>query len=217
MSGRRWDNIIFDLDGTLVDSLPGIEASARHAVGKCLPGISLPQLRELIGPPIRTIFSRLWPERDRSEIDAIVAAFRQHYDSEGCLLSRLYPGVPETLGQLRDAGLTMFVLTNKLSLSAGIILENAGIRPFFSEVMSPDSAEPPYSVKSEGAALLQARHHLVPERTILMGDGMDDMEAAAACGFVFLAAVYGYGRANRDRAPGILFAQTFSEIARLML
>lgn len=217
MSGRRWDNIIFDLDGTLVDSLPGIEASARYAVEKCLPGISLPQIRELIGPPIRTIFARLWPERNHEEIDAIVAEFRRHYDSEGCLLSRLYPGVPETLSQLRDAGMTMFVLTNKLSLSAGIILENAGIRRFFLDVMSPDSAEPAYIVKSEGALILQARHHLVPERTVLMGDGVDDLEAAAACGFSFLAGVYGYGSANRDRTPGILFAQTFSEIARLML
>lgn len=217
MSGRRWDNIIFDLDGTLVDSLPGIEASARHAVGKCLPGISLPQIRELIGPPIKTIFARLWPERDREEIDALVAEFRRHYDSEGCLLSQLYPGVRDTLSRLRDAGVTMFVLTNKLSLSAGIILENAGIRPFFLDVMFPDSVEPHYGIKSEGAAILQVRHHLVPERTVLMGDGVDDLEAAAACGFIFVAAVYGYGRANRDRAPGILFAQTFSEIERLML
>jgi phosphoglycolate phosphatase len=217
MSGRRCDNIIFDLDGTLVDSLPGIEASARYAVGECLPGIALPEIRELIGPPIRTIFSRLWPERNREEIDATVAAFRRHYDSEGCLLSRLYPKVAETLSHLRDAGMTMFVLTNKLALSAGIILENTGIRPFFSDVMSPDSVEPFYSIKSEGAAILQARHHLVPQRTALMGDGVDDVEAAAVGGFVFVAAVYGYGSANRDRTPGILFAQTFSEIARLML
>lgn len=217
MSRRRWDNIIFDLDGTLIDSLPGIEASARHAVKKCFPGISLPPIQDLIGPPIRTIFGRLWPERDRGEIEALVAAFRQHYDSEGCLLSRLYPGVPETLCYLRDAGMTMFVLTNKLSFSTGIILENAGIKPFFLDVMSPDSAEPPYSVKHEGATILQARHQLVPERTLLMGDGVDDREAAATCRFVFLAAVYGYGRARQGPAPGILFAQTFSEIARLVL
>src|SRR5687768_14671313 len=188
MTGRRWDNIIFDLDGTLVDSLPGIDASARYAVEKCFPGISLPQIRELIGPPIRTIFARLWPERHHEEINALVAEFRRHYDNQGCLLSRLYPGVQETLSHLRDAGVTMFVLTNKLSLSAGIILENARIRQFFLDVMSPDSAEPPYSVKREGATILQARHHLVPKRTLLMGDGVDDLEAAAACGFVFLAA-----------------------------
>jgi phosphoglycolate phosphatase-like HAD superfamily hydrolase len=111
----------------------------------------------------------------------------------------------------------MFVLTNKLARSTGIILENAGIRPFFWDVMSPDSATPPYSVKREGATILQARHHLVPERTLLMGDGVDDLEAAAACGFVFLAAAYGYGSAAQNPAPGIFFAQTFSEIARLML
>jgi phosphoglycolate phosphatase len=217
MKLRRWDNIIFDLDGTLVDSLPGIEASARYAVEKCLPGIPLPGMRALIGPPIRTMFAQLWPERDRVEIEALVAAFRQHYDTEGCLLSQSYPGVHDTLRDLHDAGMAMFVLTNKLSHSADIILEKAGIRQFFSDVMSPDSVEPPYAVKSEGAALLQTRYHLVPGRTLLMGDGVNDLEAAAACGFVFVEAAYGYGNPGQASGRGISPAQTFSEIARLML
>lgn len=217
MTPKRWDSIIFDLDGTLVDSLPGIEASAHYAVEKCLPGISLPQIRGLIGPPIRTMFAQLWPERDRVEIEALVAAFRQHYDTEGCLLSQPYPGVHDTLQDLHNAGVAMFVLTNKLSHSADIILEKAGIRQFFSDVMSPDSVEPPYAIKSEGAALLQTRYHLVPGRTLLMGDGVNDLEAAAACGFAFVEAAYGYGNASQDSAPGTSPVQTFSEIARLML
>jgi phosphoglycolate phosphatase len=217
MKPRRWDNLIFDLDGTLVDSLPGIEASARYAVENCLPGISLPELRGLIGPPIRTMFTQLWPERDRAEIEALVAVFRQHYDTEGCLLSRLYPGVHDTLDDLHDAGMAMFVLTNKLSRSADVILRKTGIRQFFLDVMSPDSAEPPYAVKNEGAAILQIRYQLVPGRTLLMGDGVNDLEAAEACGFVFVAAAYGYGNASQASAPAIPPAQTFSEIARLML
>jgi phosphoglycolate phosphatase len=217
MTPKRWDSIIFDLDGTLVDSLPGIEASARHAVEKCLPGISLPEIRGLIGPPIRTMFAQLWPERDRVEVEALVAAFRQHYDTKGCLLSQPYPGVHDTLYDLHEAGTAMFVLTNKLSHSADIILEKSGIRQFFLDVMSPDSVEPPYSVKSEGAAILQSRYHLVPARTLLMGDGVNDLEAAAACGFVFVEAAYGYGNASQDSAPGTSPVQTFSEIARLML
>lgn len=218
MKNRPWDNVVFDLDGTLVDSLPGIEASAQSAVGQCLPGVSLPPIRELIGPPIRTMFGQLWPERAPAEIEALVTAFRRHYDTEGCLRSEVYPGVRETLAQLQAANVQMFVLTNKLSISAGIILERTGIKSFFSEVMSPDSAEPLYAAKSDGAAILQTRYHLDPTRTILMGDGADDLDAAAACGFAFVVAAYGYGSASRSRSlTGLPVAKTFSEIARLVL
>lgn len=109
----HFESIIFDLDGTLVNSLSGIEASARYAVEKCLPERKLPALRELIGPPIATMLAMLWPDLDQDRLKAVVTAFREHYDVQGCLLSELYPNVAETLDHLRHCGLRLFVLTNK--------------------------------------------------------------------------------------------------------
>src|SRR3712207_7411076 len=55
-----------------------------------------PSMRELIGPPIAKMFETLWPALSAEELKQLVACFREHYDSEGCLLSRLYPGVPRS-------------------------------------------------------------------------------------------------------------------------
>ena len=214
---RRFDNVIFDLDGTLIDSIAGIEVSARHAVARCLPGLTVPDLRRLIGPPIRTMLATLWPERPAAEIDTVVAAFREHYDSSGCLHSAPYPGVRETLVGFRNAGITMFVLTNKLSKSAHLILEQAGLSSLFRTVMSPDSVQPPYRKKRDGAVLLRDRFELDPARSAMVGDGLDDLEAAGACGFTFLAVSYGYGSAAEAAPHGLPVAHSFSDIARLLL
>ena len=214
----RYGNIIFDLDGTLVDSLAGIEASSRHAVNQCFPAKSLPPMRELIGPPIAKMFARLWPELNASELETLVASFRQHYNAEGCFLSELYPGVRETLRTLQEYGATMFVLTNKPRHATGLILEHLRVLSCFTALVSPDSQEPAFTAKREGAKLLREKYDLDPAATVLVGDGRDDAEAAEASGFSFLIAAYGYGSAAREahgmHTPAV---KTFPSILEVVL
>lgn len=214
----RYPNIIFDLDGTLVDSLPGIETSASYALRSCFPDRTLPPMRDVIGPPIRTMFARLFPAFSEHDLDGIVAAFRQHYDTAGCLRSVVYPEVERTLAELRRAGATMFVLTNKPAAATRSILVKHRLEIFFAAVLSPDSAAAPFTRKAQGAEDLRARFRLEPASTILVGDGVDDCEAATQSGFAFAIAGYGYGSATRElsgqRWP---IAETFSEIPQLVL
>ncbi|HEV3410515.1 MAG TPA: HAD hydrolase-like protein, partial [Chthoniobacterales bacterium] len=162
----RFRNLIFDLDGTLVDSLGGIEASARHAAGTCLPARELPSMRELIGPPIAKMFETLWPELPPDELKRLVGCFREHYDTEGCLLSQLYPGVRETLAALKEKEAVLFVLTNKPRYASRMILEHLGIWPYFTDLVSPDSREPAFRAKREGAQYLQKKYGLEPAATL---------------------------------------------------
>lgn len=194
----RFENVVFDLDGTLVDSLAGIEASSRHAVGLCMPELVLPPMRGLVGPPIAKMFEALWPELSAAEIKRVVAAFREHYDAEGCLLSQLYPGVEKTLRELHSRGAKLFVLTNKPLQASRLILQHRDVLPLFRDVVSPDVQAPALATKSDGAKLLQAKHKLDASKTVIVGDGQDDGEAAEACGFSFLIASYGYGSAARE-------------------
>src|SRR3954471_18542076 len=122
-----FENFIFDLDGTLVDSVDGIEASVGHALRSCVPDRRSPDLREQIGPPIAKMFARMFPDLESATIEALIAAFRQHYDDQGCRLSRLYPGVTETLAALADRGSAMFVVTNKPLHATRVILQETGV------------------------------------------------------------------------------------------
>lgn len=193
----RTSAVVFDLDGTLADSVPGIEASLRHALAQACASLELRDLRSAIGPPIKVMVMRLWPKLSEGEVDRIVAAFRAHYDIEGCRQARLYEGAAETLALLRERGLRLFLLTNKPAGATRTMLGRLGIDPFFAAVMSPDG-DPSFSVKREGARCLQERFELPAESTVLVGDGPDDATAAQACGFGFIAAAYGYGRVLAD-------------------
>lgn len=206
--------VIFDLDGTLVDSLPGIESSVRHAVDQVLPDESLPNLKTVIGPPITTMFARLWPELSAKMIDALVEEFRPHYLAEGCLESKMIPGVLETISYLQTKGLSMFILTNKPFAPSQKILAHLGLANFFTEILSPDSNPPLFSVKAGGAKFLLDKFDLSPHETALVGDGEDDAHAAKACGLCFIAAAYGYGRAAVTASMRI---EKFSEIESLLL
>jgi phosphoglycolate phosphatase len=203
---------IFDLDGTLVDSMPGIECSVGAAIESALPGTAMPDLRAVIGPPIATMFARLWPDLDSEKLALLVAAFRSHYAEVGCLESVPFPGVKETLPLLREAGMRLFVLTNKPSAPAKTILEALGLLEFFEAVSAPDAPGAPFASKTDGARALMRRFGLDPDQTTLVGDGADDAAAAEACGFRFIAADYGYGRA--DAAVRV---KKFSEISRHLL
>ncbi|MEI6494403.1 MAG: HAD hydrolase-like protein, partial [Verrucomicrobiota bacterium] len=160
---------IFDLDGTLVDSLPGIERSAREAIESVLPGVPMPDLKAIIGPPIAAMFKNVWPDLDPEKMARLVAVFRSHYVENGCLDSLPFPGVMETLFRLQAEGVSMFVLTNKPDAPTKKILEVLGLAEFFAGVFAPDSPESPFVSKPDGARMLAEKFGLDPGQTTLVG------------------------------------------------
>jgi phosphoglycolate phosphatase len=205
-----FSNLICDLDGTLVDSLAGIEGSINHALHACLPGRVVSGIREQIGPPIPTMLGRLLPDLDAEELETLVAAFREHYDRTGYRASQIYPEVSETLATLGKAGMAMFVLTNKPILATRAILAHTGILAYFADVLSAPDA---FVSKREAARALQDQYDLEPSETALVGDGLDDASAAGGCGFAFILAGYGYGNATHENATDcIATLKTFGEI-----
>jgi phosphoglycolate phosphatase len=210
--------VVLDLDGTLVDSLPGIEASLRFAVEQCLPGRSLPDVRAVIGPPVGLMLRALFPDLAEDDLARTVAEFRLHYDIEGCLRSRLYDGVCETLAALTRSAVALFILTNKPLRPTLRILEAVALRDQFRAVVCPDSSDPAFAIKAEGAKRLTQEYGLAPGSTMLVGDGPDDADAAAACGFAFAAAAYGYGNVlGRRVIESRIILKNFSELAGAVL
>lgn len=185
-------NFIFDLDGTLVDSLPGIAAALAEAfrsIGRTLPEANL---RAAIGPPIFVIARRVDPALTEPQVLAIERAYRSLYDDHHWAHTTLFPGVAATLQTLYHHGHPLFLLTNKPRTPAIRILEHLGLSQF-TDIYTRDRATPPFASKTHMLEALIAQHSLDPAASILAGDTQEDAAAAEASGVPFVFVTYGYG------------------------
>lgn len=208
--------ILFDLDGTLLDSLPGIRHSAEAAFTQCGLALGQTELRSLIGPPIRIILERMAAgEVSESDLDRLERAFRVSYDGDGWKMTPHYPRAVETLRTLREQGRRLFVVSNKPRHISVRILEQEGTLGFFEEVVTRDSRQPPYSGKLEMIRDLQGRHSLHASDCLMVGDTMEDAEAASASGILFCLMTHGYGDVPAGgRVPVAMRLDDFSGLIR---
>lgn len=190
--------VLFDLDGTLVDSLPGIAYSvnqACRAVGIAPPGADL---RSLLGPPIRVILSRLLATDDASLLDKLEAAFRATYDSEGWRKSSCFENVPEALEALKAGGHRLFVVSNKPFHIATRVLQSEGILPQFEKIYTRDSRQPHYVSKTEMIEGFLTDYAVFPSQCLMVGDTIDDITAAAETQVAAAFMQHGYGEVPSD-------------------
>jgi phosphoglycolate phosphatase len=185
-------NVIFDLDGTLVNSLPGIEHSVDCALRKRRYPSRTCELRPLIGPPIRDILRTVSGETDSSALDALEAVFRVTYDSEGWTRTVLQPEAKETLTWITGAGGSVFVVTNKPRRPAASIAQRLGL--LVSDMISPDSATPPYRSKAEMIQRLMHADDVKAGNSLVVGDTREDLDAAREVGMAAVIVTTGYGQ-----------------------
>jgi len=195
---RQTRAVLFDLDGTLLDSLPGIECSARAAFAECGLAIGEVELRMLIGPPIRMILAKMalshaTHELSEEQLDRLVQAFRTIYDSEGWKMTPHYAGALEVLRAMRADGRRLFVVSNKPRHISLRILQAGGTLELFEEVITRDSREQAYKDKQEMMRSLMQRHGLQPQDCLMVGDTMEDAVAALQTGMPFCLMTHGYG------------------------
>jgi phosphoglycolate phosphatase len=190
--------VIFDLDGTLVDSFAGIDAAVELARQHAAPRLAPRSVRDQIGPPLAQMLRRAFTEASEAEVDGMSGRFRSAYDDETIYLTTAYDGVTETLFRLRDLGVRCFIATNKPRRGRDIILRHLGLHAAFVDLVSPDDRAPPYPRKQDAVEALLHRHSLRAEQTAVVGDGEDDRRAARAHGLHFLFATWGYGHLGED-------------------
>jgi phosphoglycolate phosphatase len=184
--------IVFDLDGTLIDSRAGIETCLRRALAVAAPGAVLPPVESLIGPPVGQMMATLMPGADATALDTAVSVFRSCYDSEGWRMTTAYPGAADVLSALAAAGIAMYVVTNKPTGPTLRILEGLGIGSRFARVAGRDDAAT-WGDKAAATGRLVAEAGLDPAACLFVGDSADDARAARATGMRFAVATYGYG------------------------
>jgi phosphoglycolate phosphatase len=212
-------DLLFDLDGTLIDSSPGILASFARVLAAHGLAPALPLEAALIGPPLAETLRRVSGSDDEALLGRLVAAFKADYDSEGYRATRAFDGVAEGLARLAGAGARLFVVTNKRMLPTRRILDALGLARHFAGIHSRDETEPPAASKAAVVRRVLARHAIDPARACFIGDSDEDAAAARENGLAFIHAAYGYGGAGLatrpdavldrfDRLPGL--AETLS-------
>jgi phosphoglycolate phosphatase len=215
--GRIPANLFFDLDGTLLDSLPGIRHSVSAAFAACGLEMGKTDLRAQIGPPIRTILANISAAPlDNAQLDRLVDAFRESYDSDGWRLTPHYENAASALETLRAQGRRLFVVSNKPRHISEKILAEEHTLDFFEEIVTRDTREPPYADKREMLRYLMQKWHFAPHFCLMIGDTIDDARAASYVGIPFCRMTHGYGGEIVDAGTPVAFhCDSFSDLTSI--
>lgn len=198
---QRIDAILFDLDGTLIDSAPSILACFSSVLREAdiTPLVSLDS--SLIGPPLRKTLQIMSGIEEAVELDHLAERFKDIYDTCGYRETVVYDGIEELLAMLHHNRIALAIATNKRRAPTLKILKYLGWEQYFSSVGSLDTSTPAHPDKAALIASMLSELNLIPSATLYVGDKYDDGVAAEANGLQFAAAAWGYGKWNDAGMP----------------
>ncbi|GHF25496.1 HAD hydrolase-like protein [Pseudolysinimonas yzui] len=213
MSELPYSAVLFDLDGTIVDSAPGITSSLAYtfdAMGLPIP--SPAKLLEWIGPPIMDSF------RDLAGFDPLTSAralaiYREHYVMTGVFDAELYPGVPDVLRAIAASDVPLSLATSKPESTARLILEHYDLARYFDELTgaSEDEVRSAKADVVEEALRRLSRGGADLSRPVMVGDRHHDVIGAAAHDVPTIFVTWGYG-APEETAGTVAAVDTAHEL-----
>jgi phosphoglycolate phosphatase len=195
---RMRNSAIFDLDGTLTDSKPGILGCLTNALEAHRIAWTGP-LDWFIGPPAEQSLRRLLPDADESGRLALLHDYRRCYDATGWQQNSVYPGIHVLLERLKTLGWQLFICTAKREDFTLRILEKFALGSYFHAVYADTSGSLDHSKTALLRCLIEERS-LNRAATFMIGDRHFDMEAARANGVTSIAVTYGYGTSEELEA-----------------
>jgi len=189
--------ILFDLDGTLIDSADGILASLHYAFDRCRCRTTRAPSPDMIGPPLPVVLGSILKAEDSGKLNELIAAFEEHYDQYGLSNTRPYEGVDELLIKLSPE-IQLIIVTNKRHKPTKKIIENLCWADYFSAtytlVMFPKKG----ANKSDMINACLLRFSLKNQRCLYVGDREEDAVAATISGVPFIAALWGLSNEARQ-------------------
>ncbi len=183
--------IVFDLDGTLIDSLGLILASYRHTMEVHL-GRNLPDELWVRGMGTPLAVQMLEFAEDEREAETMVRTYQDHNLANHDRLVRSYPGVREVVGELRERGSTLAIATSKRAVATRLGLRSCGFpEDWFAGIVTADDVERPKPDPEPVLRALELAGESDPSRAVYVGDSVHDMRAGRAAGVVTAAVLWG--------------------------
>lgn len=187
--------VIFDLDGTIVDSAPDVIWAMQQALTPFTEYADLKVTSSVIGSPLDEMFVSLIPGVNQHRLELLVRRFQDFYDNCGYNLTTVYPAIRELIRLLQEERVLIYLVTNKRTAPTKRLIAKFKL-DCFEEVIAQDSEGGRLLTKPEMVKCLLAKRRLAGENVILVGDASSDVAAAKQNGILSLAVRYGYG----DRA-----------------
>ena len=214
---KKYNPILFDLDGTLTDPGEGIRNSVSYALTKYGLRMDETELNRFIGPPLAEGFQDFCGFSAAKAAEA-VEFYREYYRGKGMLENRVYNGIPEMLAHLREQGKILAVATSKPEIFARQILHHYELDRFF-DVIAGSNLDGSQSKKSEVAVSALAQCPAAPDGTaVLVGDRKHDIEGASLAGIDAIGVTFGYGSEEELLAAGApAIAHSVAELEQILL
>ena len=212
----KYDYILFDLDGTLTDSGPGIMNGFEYALTKM--GLDVPDrssLRRFVGPPLGDSFEKTLGFSPEDAAKGI-AFYREYYADKGVYENDVYPGVFELLDKLKASGKKMIVATTKAELMANVVMDHFGLRKYFDLMVASNNTDRKnkidvlkYAIENGGVDI---------EKAVMIGDRFYDVTGASHFGIDSVGVLYGYGsRQELEDAGATYIAETVENLSEILL
>lgn len=208
---------LFDLDGTLTNSGPGVMECVKQTLEYMKKPVPPREtLRKFIGPPLWNSFTVLCGMSPR-EAEQGIDFFRGIYNETGVYNNSVYPGIPEVLGDLQDAGTIVTVATSKPGSMTKVVLDYFQLSPYFEIVSAADESDKGGG-KEELILPVLKKARCAPEEAVMIGDTKFDAAGARKAGTDFVGVLYGFGTEEEMRREGgKKFAHTAADLKNLLI
>lgn len=206
-------SVLFDLDGTLVDSLDDLTDAVNHARQEfAQPPLASSIVSTMIGKGALNLIQRALPDCSVPEINSALQLFLDYNAAHIADKSRLYPGVAEMLETLRNKGFRLAVVSNKNEAHSRMILESLGIRDRFENISGGDTFP---EIKPSPLPLLRVIEQLgvAAHECIMVGDSINDIQAGNLAGIVTVGCRWGYG-SSEELNQSLFIADSCNDLVR---
>ncbi|MEO5338301.1 MAG: phosphoglycolate phosphatase [Magnetospirillum sp. WYHS-4] len=216
----RFKAVVFDLDGTLIDSAPDLLTAANKLLAEeGRPAIGVDHIKLMVGDGVPKLVERAFTATGglaEGDLPRLAARFLDFYEGHAADETRPYPGVEAALEGLKTGGFKLAVCTNKPHAATLEILEALGLAPYFDVVVGGDSL--PGIKKPDPRHVLACVEALGADATdaLLVGDSQVDVQAGRAAGLPVIAAAHGYARMPPEQLGADLVLEDFARLPEVV-